>query len=392
MKAGVLTGKPSFNEKIFVTKTTLPSFKEITPSFRKIFESKWVTNNGPFVQNFEKQLARFIGVKHCAVFSNGTQALELLIRTLNLKGEIITTPFTFPATVHAIKANNLSPVFCDIDPENYNIDETKLSKLITKKTSAILAVNVFGNPSNIEALEKTAKKNKLKLIFDSAHAFGCSYKGKRIGCFGNAEMFSFHAAKLFTTIEGGAVTTNDSRLYKKLCLLRNFGIVNEEKTACWGTNAKMNELAAAIGLGNLKKIKSKIKKLRKWNAVYKKQLKTIPGLKFQKINKKAKINHQYFAIEVNPKEFGLSRDQLHKALKFDNVIARKYFYPGCNKIPDYKKIPSSSPKNLPITERISKQILCLPVYPELSVESVKKVCNVIKSIHLDSERVAKKVK
>ncbi|MFH1545377.1 MAG: DegT/DnrJ/EryC1/StrS family aminotransferase [archaeon] len=391
MKPAILGGTSAFSEKILVAKPSIPEFEEVHPLFKEIFESKWLTNHGKFVQELEKRIAGYIGAEHCALVSNGTKALELLIKSLDLNGEVISTPFTFSATIHAIQANNLKPVFCDINPETYNLDESKLEKLITDKTTAILAVNIFGNPVEIKKLTDIAESNNLKLLFDSAHAFGSTYLDKKIGSFGEGEAFSFHATKVFTTGEGGAVTTNNKELSEKISLMRNFGIAGEEEVVSWGTNAKMNEFSAALGLKALEQIEKDIEKLGRLNQIYKTNLEKIPGLKFQKINPDGKINYKYFTVEVLEKEFGLNRNQLHTALKSDNIFARKYFYPPCNRFPSYRSLESALPEKLPNTESVSAGILSLPMYADLKEEEIKKICEVIESIHLNAEKIKKTV-
>ncbi len=374
--------KPS--EAVFVTRPNLPSFSELSPFLKELLETKLLTNNGRFVQQLEKELAGFFGVRHCIAFSNGTLALELLLRTIKKKGEVITTPFTFPATIHAIVAAGHTPVFADIDAETFNLSPENAAVAVSEKTIAILPVNVFGNPCDIEAFEKIARENSLTLFFDSAHAFHSSLNGKKIGCFGDAEMFSFHATKLFTTIEGGAVATNNQNLANELALLRNFGIASEENVLGWGTNAKMNEISAVFGLLNLKKISGIIKKLTALHKVYHRELDSVPFLRFQKIQESARTNCQYFPVLIET-HGNISRDALCSELKKNNVFARKYFFPACNTIPPYNALESAQKQNLPNATIVSDSILCLPLYAGLEKKQVVSICGLIKDF-IDSEK------
>ena len=384
--------KPLFHEKIFVTRPNLPSIEELSPMIEEMLKKRWVTNFGDFHNEFEEEIKKIIRVKYAVLCCNGTVGLFLLLRALNLQKKVITTAFTFPATVHSAYMAGLEPLFCDIDPEDYTLDIQSVEKNITKDTSCILGVNVFGNICDVERLDAIGAKFGIPVVYDSAHAFLCAYKNKPVGGFGNAEMFSFHATKLLTTIEGGAITTNDEDIFIKLKQLINFGIRNEESVVGIGLNGKMSEINAIFGLLSLKKIDTIIANLTELSEIYKKRLSGVPGLKFQKIRSNCKVNNQYMTVEVIPEKFGLTRDELHSVLKDDYVIARKYFYPAAHQYECYRGFHFAKSAELPNTERVANQILCLPIYAGLGVEDVEKICDLIKSIHYHSKDIVHKLR
>lgn len=383
-------GKPLFSEKIFITRPNLPSMQELRPKMELMLKSRWVTNFGDFHNELTDGLKKALKVKYVIPCCNATVALFLLMRALGLKGKVITTPFTFPATIHSISMAGMEPVFCDIDPDDYTLDPGEVRKNITSSVSAILAVNVFGNVCDVDALKEISEENGIPVIYDSAHSFFASYKGQPIGGFGTAEVFSFHATKLFTTLEGGAITTNDERLYKKLRLMINFGIKDEEHVVEAGLNAKMSEMNAIFGLISLGKMKRITDKLAGLNDIYRERLAKIPGIKFQKIRKGCRINNQYMPIEIIPGDFGLTRDMMHEALKYDNVIARKYFFPAGHTYDCYKKMEFVKDLRLPDTEKVSSRILCLPVYYTMNAGGVRKVCDLIESMYFHRKEISKK--
>ncbi len=383
---------PLFKEEIYVTRPNLPTTRELNPLITEMINNQWVTNFGKFHNEFEEKIKDLLKVKYVVLCCNGTVALFLLLKALNLKGKVITTPFTFPATVHSVFMAGLEPLFCDINPHDYTLDAESVKRNITNDTSCILGVNVFGNTCDIEKLNVIGKRFNIPVIYDSAHAFLCRYKNKPVGSFGDAEMFSFHATKLFTTIEGGAITTNDEHLYIKLRQLINFGIKNEESVVGIGLNGKMSEINAIFGLLSLKKINKIIGKLKDLSESYKDCLSGIAGIKFQKIRKGCQINHQYMPVEIIPEEFGLSRDELHSVLKEDNVIARKYFYPAAHQYECYKDLNFAKSAKLPNTDKVTSQILCLPIYATLRKRDVKQICELIKSIHFHSKEIVHKLR
>lgn len=363
-------------EKIFVTRSSIPTLEEYTKEIKPIFDSAWLTNMGPIHQKFNQQVQDYLKVNNLSLFVNGHLSLFLAIKALRLTGEVITTPFSFASTTHAIADNGLKPVFCDIDPVNYTLNPEKIEALITRHTSAIIPVHVYGNVCNIEAIEKIAKKHHLKVIYDAAHAFGVEVNGKGIGSFGDISMFSFHATKVFNTIEGGALTYNDSKLTNILYNLKNFGIQSPEIVEDIGTNAKMNEFQAAMGICNLRHVDDDIKNRKKIAERYHEHLDGIPGLQLKKSQSGIKDNYAYFPMVVDSKFYGKTRDQIFEELKKENIFIRKYFYPLINDYECYKSIYSS--KATPVAKDIANRVVTLPLYSNLSIDDVDYICKVIK--------------
>lgn len=365
-------------EKILVTQAQLPDFNEFMNEIESIWNNHWLTNNGEKSQELAKRLVDYLQVPEISLFTNGHLALELAIQAFGLSGEIITTPYTFASTTHAIVRNGLTPVFCDINPDDFTMDVTKIESLITDKTSAILPVHVYGNICNVEEIERIAKKYDLKVIYDAAHAFGEKYKGIGIGNFGEASMFSFHATKVFNTIEGGAVTYSNSNsdLGWTLSRLRNFGI-KDEATVDWvGSNAKMNEFQAAMGLCNLRHLDENIAKRKSLVEHYRKNLEGIPGVQLNIEQEDVQSNYAYFPIVVHEKEYGKSRNELDELLKEQGIFPRKYFYPITSQFECYHG--EFNPFLTPIALSVSKRVLTLPLYSELEIAVVEKICAIIK--------------
>lgn len=371
-----------FSQPIYITRPILPDLNQYKDQLEQVWQNQWLTNNGPQHQQLEKKLRSILQVPYLSLFNNGTNALLTAIKILNLQGEVITTPFTFPATPHALSWNNLQPVFCDIDPVTMNIDADKIESLITSRTSGILAVHVFGSPCDIEKIQKIADKHKLKVIYDAAHAFGAKINGVGIGNFGDVSMFSFHATKLFHTAEGGALTVKNKILKTRIDLLKNFGIKNEERVIANGINGKMNEIQAALGLLVLKYIKKERTKRKKILEVYKKNLRGIKGIRYLDLPSYIKPSYQYFVIRIDEKEFGQSRDDVYEKFKKYNVFTRKYFYPLCSQYLHYKNLFSSKKSCLPIAHKVVEEVLSLPFYGNLSLKDVRKICNILKSFTL----------
>lgn len=367
------TIKP-FDYPIHITRPILPDLNKVFEKLREIWESKWLTNMGGQHKALEKELLKYLKTKNISLFCNGTLALELGIEALNLTGEVITTPFTFPATVNSLYRNGITPIFCDIKLNDFNIDEDGIEDLISPKTSGIMPVHVFGNPCEVKKLEKIAKRNSLKVIYDAAHSFGVEYKDIGIGNFGDISMFSFHATKAFHTIEGGALTYNDDELEEKLYLLKNFGIKNEEDITLPGTNAKMNELQAAIGLLNLTLVKEEIEKRKNLTSIYEESLKNIEGIKYLDKKKDVKHNYQYFPILIDESKFKFNRDHIQSFLKKFNIFSRRYFYPLCT---EYRFLKKNANCRIPNANKIVNQVLCLPLYGELQREDIEKICAIL---------------
>jgi dTDP-4-amino-4,6-dideoxygalactose transaminase len=362
------------NNKILVTQSSMPDIKEYIEEIKGLWESRWLTNMGTKHKILESQLLEYLQVPNVTLFTNGHLALECAIEAMELEGEAITTPFTFASTTHAIVRNGLTPVFCDIDPSDYTIDVDKIEDLITERTSAIIPVHVYGNACDVEAIDRIAKKHNLKVIYDAAHTFGVEVNGKGIGTFGDASMFSFHATKVFHTIEGGAVTYNDPSIKSSLNPLKNFGITNPETVEHVGGNAKMNEFQAAMGICNLRHVDSEIIKRKTVAERYTSNLMDIKGIRLSEIQEGIKSNYAYFPVVFDG--YKKTRDEVVEELKSHNIMARKYFYPLTNSFACYKG--RFNVDETPIAKYIAERVLTLPLYPSLSLEDVDRICEIIK--------------
>jgi len=376
-----------FKEPIYITRPLLPDLDEMKKKLQEVWDSQWLTNVGPQHRFFEERLKDVLKVPNVSLFNNGTIALIIACTSLRLAGEVITTPFTFPATPHVLSWNGIKPIFCDIDPVNMNIDAKKIESLITPQTTGILAVHVFGNPCDIFSIQEVADRYGLKVIYDAAHAFGVEIDGEGIGNFGDISMFSFHATKLFHTAEGGSLTFTSKDLKPRIEFLKNFGIKNEEEVVMPGINGKMNEIQAVIGLLVLDIIDTERNKRKNLLDVYKECLKNLDGISFgNNINNSTldfKPSYQYLIIRIEEKQFGKSRDYVYEKFKKYNVFSRKYFYPLCSEYACYHQLPSSSSRNLPIAHKVVSEVLCLPFYGGLSVEDVEKICDILKSFSIN---------
>lgn len=363
---------------IFVTRSSMPKLEEYMEEIKPIFESRRLTNMGPIYKKFQHQLMEYLHVPQLSLFVNGHMALELAIQALGLQrkgGEVITTPFTFVSTTHAIVRNGLKPVFCDIKPDDYTIDSSKIEALINENTVAIIPVHVYGNLCDVEAIDRIAKKHHLKVIYDAAHAFGVSYKGIGVGNFGDASMFSFHATKVFNTIEGGAIAFSEEGYRKKLHNLKNFGIRNTESIEDIGANAKLNEFCAAMGICNLRHLEECIAKRAQVAERYNERLGNIPGIRIGVPQKDVTPNYAYYPIYIDSNTFRKSRDEIFKELAAHDIYARKYFYPAVNDLACYRNEYDSG--MTPITKDASANVLTLPIYEELTLEEVDYICDVV---------------
>jgi len=374
----IFGGVPAFEEPLHVGR---PNFGDRSRLFERIndmLDRKWLSNNGPYVQEFEQRVADMISVKHCIALCNGTIALEIAIRALGLKGEVILPSFTFVATAHALQWQEITPVFCDIDPKSHTIDPSCIEKMITPRTTGIIGVNVWGRPCDIETIEKIAAEHHLKLLFDSAHGFGCSCKGKMLGSFGNAEIFSFHPTKFFNTAEGGAIVTNDDALAKKIRLMKNFGFSGYDNVIYVGTNGKMNEFSALTGLTNLESMDRFISVNSINYDSYKGELNNVPGIGLIQYDPHEKCNFQYIVLEIDEAITGLSRDQLVDILCAENILARRYFYPGCHRMEPYRSYFPHAGLMLPETEKLTQRVLSLPTGTAVSSDEIQKICQIIR--------------
>ena len=363
------------NKQILVTQSSMPDFEEYYEEIRELWDSHFLTNMGVKHKQLEKELESYLKTKNITLFTNGHLALECAIAAFDFEkgSEVITTPFSFSSTTHAIARNGLTPVFCDINSEDFTIDVTKIESLITNKTCAIVPVHVYGNLCNVEEIEKIAKKHNLKVIYDAAHTFGIEKNGRGVASFGDVSMFSFHATKVYNTIEGGAVTYSDTTLKKKLNDLKNFGITGPESVEYIGGNAKMNEFQAAMGICNLRHVDAEILKRKAVVERYRSRLENIEGIKLSPIQEGVKPNYAYFPVVFD--KYKYTRDVIFDKLGKENIVARKYFYPLINDYECYRDKYSS--KDTPVAKHISDSVLCLPMYADLELEVVDKICDII---------------
>lgn len=367
--------KETSETPVLVTRSSMPPFEEYVNEISGLWETAWLTNMGVKHQELEKELALQLQMPHIALFTNGHLALELTLQAMDLQGEVITTPYTFASTTHAIVRNGLTPVFCDINPDTYTIDADKIESLITDNTSAIVPVHVYGNICDVEKIQKIADKYHLKVLYDAAHAFYETYCGISTAAFGDASMFSFHATKVFHSIEGGAVAMKDNALYKKINYLKNFGIENEETVSAVGGNAKMNEFQAAMGLCNLRHLRDEIAMREHAAKHYRARLNNISGLKLPVVQPEVKSNYAYFPVIFDQEILGVSRDTVFETLKQHNIFSRKYFYPLITDFDCYRSAYSSA--DVPIARKTAASVLTLPMFAGLDERTVDRICDVI---------------
>jgi dTDP-4-amino-4,6-dideoxygalactose transaminase len=387
----VYGGPPTFSKKLHVGRPNIGDRAKLLERVNNILDNRWLTNNGPYVQEFEQRIADMIGVRHCVAMCNATVALEITIRALELSGEVIVPSFTFVATAHALQWQEMTPVFSDIDPKSHNLDPARVEQMITPRTSAIIGVHLWGRACNVEALASIAASRGLKLLFDAAHAFGCSHKGRMIGGFGDAEVFSFHATKFFNTFEGGAVTTNDDALAAKLRLMKNLGFSDYDQVISIGTNGKMNEIAAAMGLTNLESVDDFIEVNRRNYKQYSEELAGLEGIRLLTYDEKERSNYQYAVLEVDERKTIVTRDQLMKILHKENVLARRYFYPGCHRMEPYRSYFPEAGTQLKETEKLAKRVLCLPTGTALNAAQLSLICRIIRFVVNNGGDISRKL-
>jgi dTDP-4-amino-4,6-dideoxygalactose transaminase len=344
-----------------------------------LLDRRWFSNNGPLVREFEERISEYVGIKHCIAMCNATVALEIASRALELQGEVILPAYTFVATAHAFQWQGITPVFADIDPATHNIDCKSIERLITPKTSAIIGVHIWGRPCNIESIEKLGSERGLHVMYDAAHAFGCSYKGKMVGNFGACEVFSFHATKFLNSFEGGAVVTNDDVLAEKMRLMRNFGCSGYDRVIYLGVNGKMTEICAAMGLTSLEALPQIVEANRRNYHSYQQGLADIQGITVLKYDDAEKNNYQYIVLEVDPDTCGATRDELVNMLHAKNVIARKYFWPGCHRMEPYRSLQPHAPLLLPETEKTAERVLLLPTGQTVRATEIEMICSWIRA-------------
>lgn len=362
--------------KIFVTKPLLPPLDEFKPYLEQIWKSGVLTNGGQFHQQLEQELCQYLGVKHLSLFSNGTIALVTALQALQIKGEVITTPYSFVATAHSLLWNNIKPVFVDIDPGTLNLDPSKIEAAITSETTAIMPVHCYGNPCDVDEIERIAKKHNLRVIYDAAHAFGVKCHCGSVLNHGDLSILSFHATKVFNTFEGGAIISPDAETKKHIDQLKNFGFIDEVTVTAAGINGKMSEINAAFGLLQLKYVDEAVARRQKIDVFYREKLKAVKGVSFPRLTNGSTQNYSYFPVLINS-SFPISRDELYQKLKDENIFARRYFYPLISQFPMYSDLISAQPNNLIVATKAANEILCLPIYPDLTQSEQERICEVI---------------
>ncbi len=363
------------DNRILVTKSSMPSLEEYIDEIKEMWDTHWLTNMGPKHESLREKLMEYLSVDNIDLLTNGHMALELSLQALDLQGEVITTPFTFASTTHAIVRNGLTPVFCDIDPVDFTMDVSRLESLITEKTSAILPVHVYGNICKVEEIQRIADQYGLKVIYDAAHTFGVRYKGQGIGSFGDVSCFSFHATKVFNSIEGGAVTFRNAEFGERIYQLKNFGIMGPESVDGVGANAKMNEFCAAMGLCNLRHVDGEIARRKAVVERYNSHLAAVPGIQLNPVQKDVMPNYAYYPIVVDETVFGADRNEIYEHLLAHNIGARKYFYPLTNTFGCYRGM--FDVRETPVALQISNRVLTLPLYADLALEEVDRICEMI---------------
>lgn len=374
------------NKPVYVTQPLLPPLEDFLPYLETIWDNKILTNGGPFHQQLEQALCDYLGVKHICLFANGTLALMTALQALRINGEVITTPYSFVATAHSLLWNNIKPVFADIEPHSLNLDPSKIEAAITPQTTAIMPVHCYGRPCDIEAIEKIADNYNLKVIYDAAHAFGVRHRGGSVLNHGDLSVISFHATKIFNTFEGGAIVCPDAKTKQRIDHLKNFGFVDEVTVVAAGINGKMSEINAAFGLLQLKGIDGARQKRKAIDARYRQQLAGIGGITCLQQGDGEAANHAYFPILVGP-GYPLSRDALFQLLRDQEIYARRYFYPLISDFPMYRGMPSAAHANLPMARLASSQVICLPIYPDLAMETVDAIIAMIAAPALQQEPV-----
>lgn len=387
----ILGKPPAFSSKLHVGQPNIGNREKLLARINDMLDRCWLTNNGQYVREFEQRIASFVGVRHCIAVCNATVGLELVTRAAGLKGEVIVPAFTFVATAHALGWQEITPVFCDIDPFTHNLDPARVEQMITPRTTGIIGVHVWGRPCAIDELTAIAKRRNLTLLFDAAHAFGCTHKGQAIGGFGRAEVFSFHATKFINTFEGGAIVTNDDELAAKIRLMKNFGFAGYDSVIYIGTNGKMTEVSAAMGLTNLESMDEFIAVNRRNYDAYRKGLSALSGVSLHEYDPREKNNFQYVVLEVDESEIGIGRDLLVEILHAENVLARRYFYPGCHRMEPYRSYFPHAGLLLPETSRLVERILILPNGTAVSTEEVGTICGIIGFVLRNAQTIRKRV-
>ena len=374
----IFGGTPAFSHTLHVGRPNIGDRQQLLERINDMLDRRWLTNHGPYVQEFESQLAARLGVKHCIAMCNGTVALEITIRALGLRGEVIVPAFTFIATAHALQWQEITPVFCDVDPVTHNLSPRQAERMITPRTTGIVGVHVWGQPCEVEALGELARRHGLRLLFDAAHAFGCSHQGQMVGRFGDAEVFSFHATKFFNTFEGGAVATDNDELAKKIRLMHNFGFAGLDNVIYIGTNGKMNEASAIMGLSGLESLDEFVAINHRNYGHYRRQLAGVPGLQMLAYDESEQGNYQYIVLEIDAETAAIHRDQLVEILHAEGIRARRYFYPGCHQMEPYRTCFPDAGRYLPETTRLVERVMTLPTGTSIGIGDIARICQIIR--------------
>lgn len=384
----VFGAAPAFAEPLHVGRPNIGDRAALLARINDILDRRWLTNDGPMVRAFEQRISAYLGVKHCIAMCNATIALEIAARAAGFKGEVIVPSFTFVATAHALQWQEITPVFCDVDPRTHNLDPRAIERLITPRTTGILPVHVWGRPCDVEAIEAIADRHGLKVIYDACHAFGVAHRGRRLGNRGAAEVFSFHGTKFLNAFEGGAVTTDDDELANRMRLMRNFGFAGYDRVIYPGTNGKMTEVCAAMGLTSLESIDEFIATNRRHHATYRRGLSGLRGVQVVDYDHVESANYQYIILEIDPAEAGFDRDLLTRILHAENVLARRYFHPGCHRMEPYASYFPNAHLLLPETERLSRRVMSLPNGTAVDEAQVEAVCGLVRLCHAHGAAIA----
>jgi dTDP-4-amino-4,6-dideoxygalactose transaminase len=386
----ILGGAPAFAEPLHVGRPNIGDRARLLERINDLLDRRWLTNDGVYVQQFERAVAERAGVRHCVAMCNATVALEIAVRALGMKGEVIVPAFTFVATAHALQWQEITPVFCDVDPRTHTLDPARVEELITPRTTGILGVHLWGRACPVDALAEIAARRGLRLLFDAAHAFGCTHRGRPVGGFGDAEVFSFHATKFLNSFEGGAVVTDDGDLAARVRLMKNFGFADYDEVVYVGTNGKMNEAAAAMGLTSLESMDEFVAVNRDNYACYAAGLEGTPGISLLRYDPAEASNYQYLVLEVDEAEAGIDRDTLQRVLHAENVLARRYFHPGVHRMEPYRSYFPQARLHLPQTERLTRRVLSLPTGTAVGAPEIAAVCAIIRAAVAGSAEIAER--
>jgi len=384
-------GTPAFPQKVHVGRPNIGDRSRLMARIGDLLDRRWLSNQGPYVQELETRLAEMLGVRNCIAVANGTLALEIAIRAAGLADEVIVPSFTFIATAHALEWQKIKPVFCDIDPHTHSLDPRQVERCITPRTAGIIGVHIWGEPCATVELSEIAQRHGLKLLFDASHAFGCGHRGKMIGGFGEAEVFSFHATKFFNTFEGGAIATNNDELAGRIRLMKNFGFVGYDDVAYIGTNGKMSEIAAAMGLTGLESLDEFVAVNRRNYDLYRQGLCGLPGVRLFPVAEDERRNFQYIVLEVDQEQAVISRDLLVRLLHAENILARRYFYPGCHRMEPYRSQAHHGGLELPATDHVCARVIVLPTGTSVSAGDIESICGVMRLALTHAPEIVRRV-